>query len=236
MDVSKVKSIKGRTPLRASSAIRAAQRSRGKSPGSLNFAYCPKIGRDIVFPSDLELLHSLHLEADERIASYELDPDRITAHLGEDGYVGSKPDAITTARDGQLCMIEVKYKDALENDLRAQLQVQAQRQAATKVGMDWRVYTDQDAQAEERLLNDWLHIVVHLSFCRGMVTKALMQQVREVIQGRGRLKLEEIKGAQIDAWHLVFAAIFQLIQQGVLCSDLKVHPLSRTTQVWVLDR
>ncbi len=233
MDAVKVKAIKGRTPLRASATIRSAQIQRGKSAGSLNFVYCPKIDKDIVFPSDLEFLHALHLEADERISGYETDPDRLIEDLGSDGYVGSKPDAITTARDGHLCMVEVKYAEDLADDLRAQLQVQAQRQAAFQAGMDWRVYTDQEAQEEERLLNDWLHIIVALGFCRGKVPKALIQHVKDLIQVRGRPSLQEIQETQLDEWHLVFAAIFQQIQKGVLCCDITQYPLSRSTRVWL---
>lgn len=232
MDVSKVKTIKGRTPLRASSAIRSAERSRGKSPGSLNFVYCPKIDRDFVFPSDLEFLHALHLEADEGIASYEPDPERIIQRLGEDGVVGSKPDAICTTRNGQQCMVEVKYQKDLELDLRAKMQVQAQCQAAADLGWDWRSYTDHDALAEQRLLNDWLQIIVLLGFSRGRVSRALQQQVLECLQKQGRLNLMTIQEAGIDDWLLVFSAIFQLIQKGRLASDLRDQPLGPLTLIW----
>lgn len=221
MDAAKVKQIKGRTPLRASSAIRSAQRKRGKSPGSMSFVYCPKIERDFVFASDLEFMHGLHLEAAENIASYEPDPDRIIANLGEDGYVGSKPDAITTTRKGQKCMVEVKYTDDLERDLRAELQVQAQRQKAAELGMDWRSYTDKDALAEKRLLNDWLQIVVLLGFSRGKVSKSLRHQVLEHVHSENPMSLASIKDADIDDWLLVFSAVFQLIQKGQLSSDLR---------------
>lgn len=236
MDIAKIKMIKGRSPLRASSVIRLAIRKRGKSPGSLNFAFCPKIGKDVVFPSDLEFLHGLHLEADERIAAYESDPDRIIAHLGEEGFWGSKPDAITTAHNGQLCMVEVKYAKDLKTDLRAQLQVQAQSKAASAVGMDWRAYTDEDANAEQRLLNDWMHIIVVLGFCHGQLSKALTQRVRAAFEPRRRLTLEAIRDMRLDDWHLVFATVFQLVQRGILTTDLHQLPLSRSTQVCLLDQ
>ena len=74
MDISIANVIKGRAPLRASQSLRAAMRMRGKGPGTLNFFHSPKTSRDFVLPSDLEYMHALTLEADEDVATYDLDP------------------------------------------------------------------------------------------------------------------------------------------------------------------
>lgn len=235
MDASTANTIKGRAPLRASQVIRSAMARRGKGGGALLYVYAPKVNRDLVVSSDLEFLKLLDLEGDEDVAAYETDVDRIMASLGEDGYVGSKPDVVVQFRSSRRTMVEVKYASDLSHDLRAQLQTQAQAKAAAALGMDCTVYTEQDARREERFLNDWLQIVVTLAQAKDRIPPALNKQIAATVQTQHAISLGELRALGIDAWDLVFPGLFQLVQSGRLTSDLKDHPLSASTVIAVRE-
>lgn len=235
MDASTANTIKGRAPLRASQVIRSAMAQRGKGGGALLYVYAPKVNRDIVVSSDLEFLKFLDLEGDEEVVAYETDVDRIMASLGEDGYVGSKPDAVAQFRSGRREMVEVKYAADLSHDLRAQLQVQAQTEAAVALGMDWTVYTEHDARRDERFLNDWLQIVVTLAQSKDRIPPALNKQIAAAVQTRHAISLGELRALNMDAWDRVFPGLFQLIQSGRLTSDLRDNPLSASTVIAIRE-
>lgn len=109
-------------------------------------------------------MHFVRLEGDEEVESYDLDPQRIVAFLDEEGYVGSKPDAIVRYRSGRVGLVEVKYAKDLEDDVRAQFQIAAQKKAADAVHTSWYTFGEEDVHPNERWLQDWLDIVVTCAF------------------------------------------------------------------------
>lgn len=231
MDATRVNTIKGRAPLRASSQIRRALAQRGKGVGSISYAYSPKTHLDVVLSSDLELCHFLSLEGRGDVETYDLDPDRIVAHLVGEGYVGSKPDAVITLRTGQRCLAEVKYLSDAKTDLRASLQFQVQQQEATRVGSDWYVYTDEQAAAEERFLHDWLHIITTLSASVDTLYKSLEKRILVSVRDTRIMTLSDFHARNFAPWDEVFSSVFQLCQRGQLIDNLREKPLSWSTEI-----
>lgn len=233
MDVSTANVIKGRAPLRATQALRAAMRKRGKGAGTLTFFHSPKNDRDFLLPTDLEYMHALLLEANESVASYDADPDRIVALVQGEGHVGSKPDAIVTRHNGQVKYVEVKYKADMTQE-RAALQAAAQSQAAAKVGASWEWFTEEDAERNERLVHDWLHIVAVLGQMRWELAVAwpdVSKQIRQHLIQSGPATLGELREHGFDTWQIAFSATFRLIQLGALRSNLSDEPLSPDTVI-----
>lgn len=233
MDASRVNTIKGRSPLRASAQIRQALARRGKGVGSISYAYSPKTHRDVVLSSDLELCHFISLEGRGDVETYDLDPDRIIAHLVGEGYVGSKPDAVITLRTGQRYLAEVKYQSDVANDLCASLQFQAQEKEAARVGAGWYVYTEEQAAAEERFLHDWLHIITTLSASVDTLYASLEKRVVAAVKETGIITLSDFKVRNFAHWDVVFSCVFQLCQRGQLTDDVHEKPLSWATGIGI---
>lgn len=231
MDASRINAVKGRAPLRASLQIRQALTQRGKGVGNISYAYSAKMHRDVVLASDLELCHFLSLEGRGEVETYDLDTDRIVAHLSSEGYVGSKPDASITLRGGQRCLVEVKYQSDAENDLRAALQFQVQQKEAQRIGADWYVYTEEHASAEERFLHDWLCIVTTLSASVDITYTNLEKQIVSAVNEAGEMTLREIHLQRFATWDVAFPCVFQLCQKGLLTDDIRSKPLSWSTLI-----
>lgn len=231
MDAKTANTIKGRAPLRAAQTLRAAIRTRKGKAGAISYLYSPKIDRDIVVVSDLELAHVLHLEADNNVKYFDIDIDRVVAYLDGDGYQGTRPDARVELRNGRMELVEVKYQKDLDDDLRTQLQVAAQQRYAKQIGAYWRTYTEKDFEDEERLIHDWMHIVVVLGETRDKVLPSLLADVEHLVKEKTSQTLEQLCRKKMGPWDLAFSATFRLIQQGKLTSNLKEKPLSWNTVV-----
>lgn len=231
MDASTANTIKGRAPLRASQTLRAAIRKRKGKVGSISYLYSPKTDKDIVVVSDLELAHVLHLEADSNVKAFDIDVERVVAYLDADGYQGTRPDARVEMRNRRVELVEVKYTKDLEGDLRTELQVAAQQRYASEVGAHWRSYTENDFYAEERLIHDWLHIIVVLGQTRDQVLPSLEADILAVVTSKTSQTLRQICNKNVGPWDLAFSAIFRLIQRGKLTSNLKEKPLGWNTLV-----
>lgn len=230
MDASKVKAARGRSPLKASSAVRKAAKNRGKSPGSISFLYGAKARRHWAVLSDLELANFLDLESDPEVVTYDLDPDRIIASLGVDGYVGSKPDAVVLRRSGVREMREVKYVQDAQSDPRALKQIEVQTAAAQKNGYSWRIYSDDDAARQRQRLLNWLSVSGVLSEARDTPTAALERRILGVVDGSKRLSLGALRREIPTDWRLTFVSVFRLQQAGSVSVEL-MQPLSWETSI-----
>lgn len=232
MDVEYAEDIQIRDPLRASSSIRSALLKSKRGTGNLSFVYSPKVDRDWIVASDLELLHFVRLEGDEEVESYDLDPQRIVAFLDKEGYVGSKPDAIVRYRSGRVGLVEVKYAKDLEDDVRAQFQIAAQKKAADAVHASWCTFGEEDVHPHERWLQDWLDIVVTMSELRLQSLEYEKKEVLRLATARKPTDLRKLANSVDSEWIAVFTAVFRLVQSGELACDLRDRPLSWATMVW----
>lgn len=230
MDASNAHLIKGRAPLRASATLRSTLSLFGRSSGNLSFVYGPKVKRDWVVASDLELFHFLSLEGNPEVESYDLDPQRIVAHLANQGYVGSKPDATVRFRTGLVELVEVKYERDLKTDVRAEFQIAAQKAAATKLGANWSVYTESAVLERERWLQDWADIVVAMSEIK--YQSAYQQDdILALLNREKKLDLRSISRQIRGEWLFTFCSVFKLVQEAKLFSNLADEPLSWGTRI-----
>jgi hypothetical protein len=116
---STVLSARGRNPLKASQAVRAEVRRRGRQPGNIAYVYGAKVDRDWQVSSLLELAALLTAEATQDITSYSCDVDVIWEGLSTEGFRGSKPDVRIQRLKRPRELWEVKHSDDIENDPRA---------------------------------------------------------------------------------------------------------------------
>jgi hypothetical protein len=231
MDACKANIVKGRAPLRASSALRSALKKRGKSVGSITYFYSSKNERDIVFSTELEFAHGLLLEADETVKNYDVDPDRVIAFVEGEGYLGSKPDAIVKLWSGRTRYVEVKYLND-QGHGRSVLQAETQKRAAEAVSADWRWFSEKDVNAKERVLHDWLQIAPVLDQTRDVVKASWAYLGKWVLHAcRTETTLGQLEQMTQDPWELIFATTFRLVQLGKLRSDLETRPLSADTVI-----
>lgn len=231
MDANHANIIKGRSPLRPSKALRSALAKRGKACGTITYFFSSKNDRDILLASDLEFAHALLCEADESVKSYETDAEPVFAFVENEGYCGSKPDAIVKFWSGSSQYREVKYLGDQGNE-HALLQAEIQRRAAETVGASWTWFSEKDANTHARLLHDWLHIAPVLIQSRIDVKARWEYLARWVIEAaREGVTLGDLRNRSQDPWELVFSTIFRLVQLGMLASDLQVKPLSPATLI-----
>lgn len=230
MDALNAHLIQGRAPLRACAALRSTLSLSGRRSGNLSFVYGPKVKRDWVVASDLELFHFLSLEGNPNVESYDLDPQRIVSYLESQGYVGSKPDATVRFRNGHVQLVEVKYEDDLKNDIRAEFQIAAQRKAAGKLGASWSVYTDRAAVQQERWVQDWADIVVAMSEIKYHSVYPY-DDVLALVNREKKLDLDYISRHIRGEWLFAFCSVFKLVQEAKLFSNLADKPLSWGTNI-----
>lgn len=236
MDAHQANSIKSRTPLRASQALRAALAKRGKGFGTLTYFFSAKNDRDIVFPSDLEYARGVLLEADESVKAFDSDPDRVVALVEREGYIGTKPDVVISLWSGRTRYEEAKYLDD-QGEPGAILQAEGQKRAAEAVGAEWGWFSEKDVQEKERLLHDWLHIIPVLGQCRIDVKSRWDYLADWVLSAtRKATTLYELRRRAEDPWELIFATTFRLVQMGRLHTDLEGKPLSPDTLVALRGR
>lgn len=213
--------------------VRLKRTRRASHTGTISCLYSAKNDEDLVVATDVEFAHALSMEADERVASYEIEPGRVVAYTQEHEYSGSVPDAIKKSRTGEVTFIEVKYLESTTS-AHAGLQADIQRAAAEKVGARWCWFTEHDAAEQERLIHDWLAISVVLKATRSelqSVWDSLSSDVMGAVQSGGEITLETIKTLGLDSWSLVFSTVFRLVALGRLHSDLAATPLSPQTRI-----
>lgn len=231
MDAHRANQIKGRTPLRPSTALRQAFAKRGKGRGSITYFFSAKNDKDIVVASDLAFAHVLLCEADGSVKGYEADADRVAAFVEKEGYLGEKPDVIVHFWSGRTQYREVGYLRGKGHE-RLLLHSEIQRRAAEAVGAEWRWFNEDDVRTQERLLHDWLHIAAVLYQSHLDVSANWEYLARWVLDAcRKNSTLGELRRSTQDPWELVFPTIFRLVQLGRLGCDLELKPLSPATMI-----
>lgn len=230
MDAAKARSARGRNPLKSAAAVRKVARARGKGVGNVCFIFGAKSEREWVVRSDLELANVLDLESDPQVISYEIDPDRVLAHVGE-GYASSIPDSFAHMRGKRPELREVKTLDDAKNDPRAKLQQEVQQRVAESMGYSWKLFTDADAMTSRVRLLNWLEVSAALSEARNLPTTELEKRVCDAIQAGTAKSLAELHDTLRLDWRLVFVALFRAHQSGRICVDIGSRKLTWLTSL-----
>lgn len=231
MQASAIKSARGRNPLKASQAVRAEFRRRGKRPGNLTYFYGPKVDREWVLRSSLELAATLYAEASQDVTWYSCDPDMIWAELSAAGYKGSKPDMLQQRRGAPRALLEIGYRRDVERDSGAQEQVRIQESHASALGCTWGRYTEDDAMREQVMLMNWLAINPVLLQFRRLDVQALQTELSSMISARGGATVSDVYAAfKLQREH-VFVALMRAHQRRLLKVEIDKRPFTLSTAV-----
>jgi len=230
MDVGIIKSARGAAPLRASKAVRAAMRKRGKNPGNLTYFYGAKVDRDWVLPSDIELSRALYSDCDPDITWYTCDPDTIGAKLAADHYEGSKPDQIIERYRSGRGLVEVKSTGD-QQSARALKQKRVQTQYAEKIGATWEWWSEKDAHEHRRELMNWLQVTSVLSEYRRVDTASPARAVDTFLRHSSECTLLDLRENLNLPWALVFVAVMRMHTKRQVIVDLSSQELAWRSMV-----
>jgi hypothetical protein len=229
MQASTINTARGRNPLKASQAVRSEFRRRGKRPGNLTFFYGPKVDRDWVLRSSLELAAALDAEASQDITWYSCDPDSIWSELSAAGYKGAKPDMIQQQRAGSRAVLEVSYKHGAPDE-RAQRH-RVQESHASALGYAWSSYGEEDALRKQVMLMNWLAINPVLQQFRCLDVGALQTEIAGLINARQGATVAEVYAAfKLQRPH-VFVALMRAHQRRLLTVEISQRPFGLATTV-----
>ncbi|MDM0032059.1 hypothetical protein QTI33_07875 [Variovorax sp. J22P271] len=223
MDATTIKSARGRSPLKASSSVRAEVQKRGKRPGNLCYFYGAKVDRDWVARSSLELAAMLHAEASQDILSYSCDPDLIWSELSSAGFIGSRPDMRLQRRGAPPELWAVRHQAAVRNDPCDQGRMETQESHAKSVGFSWRWYTQDDAAREQVMLMNWLSVNPLLLQFRSLEVDALREEISRLVIARDGTTVRDVYAAV----HTPRAHAFVALMRGHLRRSLTVEITKR---------
>ena len=230
MQASTIKSARGRNPLKASQAVRAEFRRRGKRPGNLTYFYGPKVDRDWVLRSSLEFAAALDAEASQDVTWYSCDPDSIWSELSAGGYKGSKPDMIQQRRAASRTLVEVSYQHDATHGGRAQ-QRRIRESQASALGYTWSCYTEEDALRKQVMLMNWLAINPVLQQFRRLDVGALQTEMSGLISARQGATVADVYAAfKLQRVH-VFVALMRAHQRRLLTVEIGRKPFGSATTV-----
>lgn len=229
MQASTIKTARGRNPLKASQAVRSEFRRRGKRPGILTFFYGPKVDRDWVLRSSLELAAALEAEASQDVTWYSCDPDNIWSELSAAGYKGAKPDMIRQQRAGSRTLLEVSYQHGAHGERAQQRRVQEGHAGA--LGYTWSSYGEEDALRNQVMLMNWLAINPVLQQFRRLDVGALQTEIAGLITARQGATVAQVYAAfKLQRPH-VFVALIRAHQRRLLSVEIGQRPFGLATTV-----
>lgn len=232
MDFDKVKTARGRRPLKAAAAVRGAIRERGVQAGNITAFYGAKVKRDWVLPSDIQLAVTVFMEASQDIAWYTADPDEIVRRLDDERVECSKPDILFQRVRGQRGLIEAKWTDDIASDERAKKQQRIQAEAAKACGYTWGWFTENDAQEHRTLLMNWLPVSALLDRYRSMEMELLQEQMARGVSAGHVSTVADVFAvyAEMPATH-VATALYRAHQRRLLTVDVSSRDLTARTVV-----
>jgi hypothetical protein len=223
MDAETIKSARGRSPLKASSTVRAEVQKRGKRPGNLSYFYGAKVDRDWMARSSLELAAMLHAEASQDILSYSCDLDLIWSELSSGGFKGSKPDMRLQRRGALPELWAVRHQAVVGNDPCVQGRTETQEGHTRSVGYSWKWYTEDDAAREQVMLMNWLSVNPLLLQFRHLEVDALREEISSLVIARDGMTVRDV----YVAVHMPRAHTFVAMMRGHQRRSLTVEITKR---------
>lgn len=210
--------------------------SRGHHRSNLWYVYSPKARADVVLRSDVEFGHFLLVESDANIVHVDYSPEKRIARIAGVEY-GTIVDAELTLRDGMRVWREVKRSEDVEQgaQTRANVQLMVQMKAAAFAGVTHELITDKQVFAQPQRIHNWLRIVAWQSQARFHPLEQYTRAVLKIIKTRREVCLADIAALGPDVEIGLFcAAAFQLVQQGLVGSDLDVVTLTWQSRLFLV--
>lgn len=200
-------------------------------------SYSPKMNRNIRLFSDLEYDHWILIETDPEIASFCEQPLRIRQQMGAE-FVESIFDMWTIDIRGVESFIEVKYAHELDESnlksARSVRQTAAQRSWCQENGYRYKVAVDREIRKNPLLLSNLKQIISHMKNRVQPVETDRYQVIQQVRIGKMRLP-ELVRKLTQMAEPRIREAVFGLIYEGKLRSNMDEQPIGPLTEVWTHD-
>lgn len=214
--------------------VRALIQARGLLNYEIWTAYAAKIDAQVNVKGRARYQHVMCLEGDANVKSYVLH-DRLERQKREADAGKGLPDAVCVMRNSQVewhfvrCVAE---NDEDEADARSAEQDCAVR--AKRSGAVFRLITTDYLNRNATLISNWREGLSYLETAKAFDLAPYKHDVLAVTREQASTSVEHILASYMpDTEPLLIAALFQLIQDGVLESDLAKHPFGLDTTVKV---
>jgi len=213
------------------SKLRSAIKARGRRIHNLWYLYSPRLKRDVVLRSDAEFAHFCFVEADPTVLRYELEPPPVTVVVGDEA-MRTQFDAFVEFRGAPPELREIKTsEDSLSGN--EERQRVAQQIAAAKAGFRYVRITKADLAAHAQLIRNWRCAIAFQAACREDLLTPFEDKLLTSAGTLRNCSLEELlQDTEPGLRSKYLAALFSLIQNAKLHSDIAAMPLSGATRLW----
>jgi hypothetical protein len=199
-------------------------------------AYSPKMNRNIRLFSDLEYDHWILTETDHRIQSFCEQPLRIqTSYNGKP--VESIFDMWIMYKGGHECFVEVKYTKDLDpanpRSNRALQQTAVQKSWCQEHNYTHTIRTELDIRNNGIYLSNMKQLLGYIKN-RKRPIELDQFQVMEFLK-KGRTSLSEIEQSTRLQTSRIREAVFWLIYEGIVESDMNNRLIGPLTEVWIFN-
>lgn len=197
--------------------IKKAYSARGKGEGNLWLVYSVKTNSNWILPSDRQLIHWLCLESDPQVKSFDLAPEQIISHDGNETRA-TELDATVVFKDGRIQWHEVKVGTD-KKEPSNQSQFNAQAAAAAKEHVEYKIINDTYLKPREKVALRWLkplgyadvikksqHTACHLALIN-FLQKQLKGNIQQLIESIDDFDSSIVLGVFV---RLVIAGVVEL--------------------------
>jgi len=205
---------------------------RARSASNLWYLTSAKAGGDIVLKSDAELVHCLRLEADPQVVSFGLHEPQFSAHSRD-----SAPfDFAIISKAGERRFQDVTSEHASEpvllSDHALKIYQARERESVQQGGIYSRVGRSELLRFQMLAMN-FLEGIAYRNAAAGLPLMKFRQELGALVRSHGRLSVSSLQKIFPSAEHPeVFAALFAMLANGDLGSDLDTHPWGKRTVVF----
>ncbi|WP_136420342.1 hypothetical protein [Herbaspirillum sp. ST 5-3] len=200
--------------------LRSAIQRRGRRKYDVWTGYAPKGGFYFSLQGTPNYYHLLWMEGDPNVVSYTI-PSKKEIGRGSDGPQGTIPDAICTLRSNEVEWREVKTdSDAAQLRKNSSDQILAQIDLAEKYQAKWRLVTTADLNKHSVLIQNWRQGLAYIWSALDFDLAPFEYNVRFVVMDMPRTVSQVLASYIPNHEPLLLAAIFRLVQKGVLDADL----------------
>jgi hypothetical protein len=213
------------------SAIRHASNARGRRLFNLWYHYSPRLKRDVILRSDLAFAHFCWVEADPNVLRYELEPEPLPVAAGST-LDRIEFDALVELRSSPPELRKLGNKDSADEEFPRE-QVAARRDAK-KAGFQFFHVTPKTLSAHAQLIRNWRCALAFQAACREVLLSPYESEVLDLARAKQKCSLDELLiGTNPVLRPKYHAALFALLQQAKLHSDLSANPLCAASLIWM---
>ncbi|WP_420473693.1 hypothetical protein [Noviherbaspirillum sp. ST9] len=200
--------------------LRVAIQKRGRRKYDVWTGFAPKGGFFFTLEGTPNCDHLIWMEGDPNIVNYTIPSEKFVGQ-GSEGPQGTIPDAICILRSGEIEWREVKTEsEAAQIRENGSDQVRAQISLAEKYQAKWRLITTTDLNKQRILIQNWREGLGYIWAAHGHDLAPFEHDVCFVVDKVPCTVSQVLASYPPDREPLLLAAIFRLLQKGVLDANL----------------